>query len=149
VVNDGVLDALDAHRQLIDIECARRFTGCRADAPGELGKVVCAVQHLDSAFPVALVDQVVEVRNDVVDRTAVVAKRCAAVHAARGLLARLRVVQAEHELAVMLEPLGDGFVALLDALNFHKTCDFSHDYFLFSSLDCFFFRSCLRKLSKC
>jgi hypothetical protein len=84
-VDDGVLDALDAHRVVVDVERAGGLAGRRADAAGELGEVVGLVQHLDGVLPVAAVHQVVEVRDDVVDRAAAVAERRAAVHAARAL----------------------------------------------------------------
>jgi len=34
---------------------------------------------------------------------------------------------ADDELLVVLQTLGDGLVALLDALIFHEASDFSHD----------------------
>ena len=46
-VDDGVLDALDAHRVVVDVQRAGRLAGRRADAAGELGEVVGRVQHLD------------------------------------------------------------------------------------------------------
>jgi hypothetical protein len=48
-VDDGVLDRLDAHRVVVDVERAGGLAGRRADAAGELGEVVGAVQHLDRA----------------------------------------------------------------------------------------------------
>ena len=126
-VDDGVLDALDAHRVVVDVQHAGGLAGRGADAAGELGKVVGGVEHREGALPVTPVDQVVEVRNDVVDRAAAVAERRAAVHAARALHLGLRVVQADDEFLVVLEALGDGRVALLDALVLHEAGDFSHD----------------------
>src|SRR5690606_12063583 len=82
-VDDRVLDALDAHGLVVHVERARRFTRRRADAAGELGEVVGGVEHFPGVLPVAAVHEVVEVRNDVVDRAAAVAERNAAVHAAR------------------------------------------------------------------
>jgi hypothetical protein len=40
---------------------------------------------------------------------------------------RLAVIQADHEFLVVLQALGDGLVALFDALKFHESGDFSHD----------------------
>ena len=91
-VNDGVLDRLDAHRIAIEIQGACSFARCGANATSELWKVVGAVQHGDGVFPIALVHQVIEIRNDVVDRATVVAKRCAAIHATRRLCFGLLVV---------------------------------------------------------
>ena len=85
-VDDGMLDRLDPDRIIIDVDHAGGLARRRADASGEFRKVVGAVQHRDRVLPVALVDQIVEVRNDVVDRAAAVAKRRAAIHASSRLL---------------------------------------------------------------
>ena len=45
-------------------------------------EVIGAVKHVDGILPTASIDQIVEVRTDVVDWAAVVVKRCAAVYAA-------------------------------------------------------------------
>src|SRR5690606_39009770 len=107
-VDDGVLDALDTHRVVVDVEHAGCFAGRGADAAGELGEVVGRVEHGKGTLPVALVDQIVEVRNDVVDRAATAAKRRAAVHAARGLHGGLCVAQADDEFFVAFDALGGG-----------------------------------------
>eukprot|EP00042_Codosiga_hollandica_P012252 m.27506 g.27506 ORF g.27506 m.27506 type:complete len:361 (+) comp39781_c0_seq1:890-1972(+) len=128
-VDDGVLDGLDPHGVVIDVQRAGRLARCRADAAGELGEVVGAVQHGDRVLPVlsaALVDQVVEVWNDVVDRAAAVAERRAAVHAARALLLRLVDVQRNDEFLVVLDASDDGLVALFQTLVLHEAGDFSH-----------------------
>src|SRR5262249_13174425 len=79
---------------------------------------------------VAAVHEVVEVRNDVVDRAPVVAERNAAVHAARALDLRLVVLQREDELLVVLDARLHRGVVLLQALVFHEAGDFSHVRFL-------------------
>ena len=126
-VNDGVLDGLDAHRLAIHIQRAGGLARRRADAPGELGEVVGAVQGIEGGLPVAAVHQVIEVGNDVVDRTTVVAERRAAVHAARGLPGSLRIVQTDDKFFEVFQALANGLVALFDALVFHEASDFSHD----------------------
>jgi hypothetical protein len=126
-VNDGVLNGLDAHGIVGHVQGASSFARCGANATRELWKVVGAVQHVNGVFPIALVHQFVEVRNDVVDRAAAVAKRCAAVHAASALRFGLCVVQTDDELFVVFDAFADGLVALFDALKFHETSDFSHD----------------------
>ncbi|MNM95439.1 hypothetical protein D3C81_1078840 [compost metagenome] len=126
LVDDGVLDRLDAHRQFIDAERAGGLARCRADAAGELGEVVGLVQHLDRRLPVLAVHQVVEVRDDVVDRAAVVAERDAAVHAARTLELRFAVGQREHEFLVVLHALDYRFVALILARKFEKASRLTH-----------------------
>jgi len=126
-VNDGVLNRLDAHSIVGHIQSASGFTRCGANAARELWEVIGAVQHFNGVFPIALKYQVVEIGNDVVDRAAAVAKRCAAVHAASALRFGLRVVQTNDEFFVVFDALAYGLVALFDALKFHETSDFSHD----------------------
>ena len=89
---------------VVDVERARRLAGRRADAAGELGEVVGRVQRLERVAPVAAVDEVVEVRNDVVDRAAAVAERRAAVHAARALHLGLFLIEAHDELPKTPKP---------------------------------------------
>ena len=125
-----MLDRLDAYRLVVDIEGAGGLAGGRADAAGELGKVVGAVQNINGVFPVAPKHQLIEIGNDVVDRAAAVTKRCAAIHAPRGLLLGLPVIKREDEFLVIFEPFWHGLVALLKPLEFHETSDFSHIFFL-------------------
>ena len=80
-VDDLHLDLLDGDRVAIDTDHARRLTGCRAQAAGELGKVVGGMQAVDGVAPVPAVDEVVPVRNQVAQRAAVVAEGNATVHA--------------------------------------------------------------------
>ena len=126
-VDDGVFDRLDAYRVVIDIERAGGLARRRANSAGKFRKIIGAVQRIDRVFPVGAKYHVVEVRNDVVDRTTTVAKRGAAVHAARSLLVGLRIIQTDDEFLVVLQALGDGLVALFQSLIFHETGNFSHD----------------------
>src|SRR5690606_24259149 len=125
-VDDGVLDRLDADGVVVDVEHAGGFAGRRADAAGEVREVVRAVQHVDGIAPVVLIDQIVEVRNDVVDRAAVVAKRRAAIHATRTLDLGLIGAQADDEFLVVLDALLDGLIALFQTFELQKASDFSH-----------------------
>ena len=59
-------------------------------ASGEFREVVGGVKPLDGFLPLTAVDQVVPVRNDVAERTTLMAEGNAAVHAARCL--RLQLV---------------------------------------------------------
>ncbi|OIQ88657.1 hypothetical protein GALL_294800 [mine drainage metagenome] len=126
LVDDGVLDRLDAHRGLVDAQGAGRLARRGADAPGELGEVVGRVQRVQRAAPVALPHEVVEVGNDVVHRAAVVAEGDAAVHAAPGLDLGLVVRQFVDEFLPVLEARRGRLVALLLAFEFHESGDFSH-----------------------
>ena len=130
-VDDGVLNRLDTHRVAIEIDHASGLARSGANATGEFGEVVRAVQHGQSVLPVVVEHQVVEVGDDVVDRAATVAKRRTAVHATRALRLGLLGAQANDELFVVLQALGHGLVALFDALKLHEPSDFSHDLVLF------------------
>ena len=88
-LDDVLFDLLDRDRRLVDAEHARGFAGRGTDAAGELGEIVGGVQLADGFFPAAAIDQIVPVGNEIVDGTAGVAERNAAIHAARALLAQL------------------------------------------------------------
>ena len=125
-----MLNGLDAHSVVIDIECAGGLTGGGADTARELWEVVGGMQHIQSATPVLAIHKIIPVRDDVVNRTAVVAKRDAAVHAARGLFACLFVCQVEHKLAPVLEAICRDLGRFLQPIDFEKSSNFSHDNFL-------------------
>ena len=95
LVDDGVLDRLDADRIVVDAEHARRLARRGTDAAGELGELLVECSTSSASLPVLPVDQVVPVRNDVVDRAAGLAERDAAIHAARALLRRRVVVERD------------------------------------------------------
>jgi hypothetical protein len=84
-LGDAQLDLLDRHGVVVDVEHARRLARRGADEAGELGEVVGRVQLLDGALPVAAVDEVVPVGDQVPQRAALVAEGDAAVHAAPAL----------------------------------------------------------------
>src|SRR6185437_9342769 len=84
---------------------------------------------------IALVDQIVEVGDLVVDRAARRARRDragavaigdAAIHAARGLVARFLLRERNDELLEMLEAIGDRRVLPVMPLDFQKTCHLTH-----------------------
>ena len=87
--DDLPLDLLDRHRLLVDAQDAGLLAGCRTDQPGELGEVVGRVQTGERVLPLVAEHQVIEVRDDVSERASLIAERDPAIHAARGLLARL------------------------------------------------------------
>ncbi len=107
LVDDEVLDRLDADRIVVDIERAGGFAWRRADSSGEFRKVVGRVQHFERLAPLLPVDEVIPVGNDVVDRAAGLTEWDAAVHAARALLRRLIVLEREDEFAVVAHALAD------------------------------------------
>ena len=128
-VGDGLLDLLDRHRVVIDPEHAGRFAGRRTDPSGKFRKIVGRVQNLQGFLPAVFIDQVVPVRNDVIERAAGVAKGDAAVHAPRALRAQFRLRHLLIDFAVVLDPLGNRSVAGRLARIFEEPGDFTHAMF--------------------
>src|SRR5690606_26474667 len=126
LVDDGMFDRLDADGIVVDVQRTGGLAGRRADAAGELGKVVGRVQHVQRAAPVLFVHQVVPVGNDVVDRATAGAERYAAIHAARALLLGFVVGQGVDELAPVLQAHERRFIGFFDALKFKKAGDLAH-----------------------
>src|SRR5690606_1605131 len=104
LVDNGVLDGLDAYCVIIDVQRTGGLAGGRAHTAGELREVVGRVQHVQRTAPVLFVDQVVPVGNDIVDRAAAGAERYTAVHAARALLLGLGVGQGVDEFIPVFQP---------------------------------------------
>ena len=93
-VDDRAFDRLDRDRRVLEVERAGGFAGRGANAAGEFRKVVGREQIARRLAPVAAIDEVVPVRDLVVDRTADVTIGDAAIHAARRLIARRLLAQA-------------------------------------------------------
>ncbi len=127
LVGDRVLDRLDADRVVVDVERARRLARRRAHASGELREIVGRVQRLDRALPVLLVNEVVPVRNDVVDRAAAHAERRAAIHAARALHAGLLVGEPRDEFAPVPDAFLRRLVRFCQPLELHESRDLPHN----------------------
>ena len=125
-IDDAALDELDGDGRLIDAQHAGGLAGRGADAAGELGEVVGGVEAADGGFPAAVVDQVVPVGNEVVDRAAGVAEGNAAIHAARALLALLLLGEWLVDFEPVLKPVFDLAAGGLFALNLQKSCDLTH-----------------------
>jgi hypothetical protein len=118
-IDDLVLDVLDGDRRVVHAEHARAFAGRRADTAGELGEVVRHVQALECLAPQPAVDEVVPLRDHVVDRAARghaadqlarVAERHAAIHAARALVAQPLLLEVRMELLPVADALERGAV---------------------------------------
>src|SRR6185437_10145213 len=102
---------------------------------GEFGEIIGRVQIARRLIPVAAINQVVPVRNLIVDRAAggragdaagAVAIGHAAVHAARGLFADFLLRQWQHEFVPMLDALGDRCVVPVVAIDLEKAGDLAH-----------------------
>src|SRR5262249_26076835 len=103
--DNRVLDVLDRNRRLVNPQDAGFFAGGRTEPAGEFGKIVCGVHPADPLLPLAAINEVVPVGDDVPQGAAGVAEGDAAIHAASTLLH-----QFEHR-----ERLVD-FLPVLDAL---------------------------------
>ncbi len=134
-VDDRAFDRLDGDRVVVDVERAGGFARRRTDAAGELGEIIGRVQVARGFLPVVLIDQIVEVGDLVVDRAARRARRHragavaignAAIHAARGLVARFFLGQGNDEFVEVLHALGDRRILAVVPLDFQKTCDLAH-----------------------
>jgi hypothetical protein len=84
------------------------------------------VQHVERLAPAIVVDQVVPLGNDVVDRAAVVAKRNAAIHAACRLVARGLVFQRDDEFVVVFEAIGNRDVVAVASADLDESCSLTH-----------------------
>ncbi len=125
-IHDGALDGLDGHRLISEVEGAGGFTRGRADATSEFRKVVGAVQDFDGFTPVAVIDEVIPVRNDIVHRTAIVAIGDAAIHAARALTSEFFLGKWNDEFLIIPYPVGNQSVASVLTRDFHETRGFAH-----------------------
>src|SRR6185437_4669993 len=134
-VDDRAFDSLDSDRVVVDVQRAGRLARRGTNAAGELREIVGRVQRARGLFPVAVIDEVVPVGDLVVDRAAgraglnragAVAVGNAAVHAARGLIARFLFAQRNHELVEVLQALGDRLVLAVVPFDLKKTRNLSH-----------------------
>src|SRR4029077_19983198 len=76
--------------------------------------------------PVGVIDEVVPVRDLVVDRAALVTIGNAAIHASGRLLDRVRVAEREQELSVVTNTVGRRLVAPVLAFDLEEARDLSH-----------------------
>src|SRR6266478_2869770 len=95
LVDDEMLDRLDADRIVVDVERARFLARGGAHSAGELGEVVGRVQYVERLAPLMPIDEIVPVRDDVVDRAAGLTERDATIHAPRALLRRLVILERQ------------------------------------------------------
>src|SRR6478736_3319959 len=115
LVDDRDLDVLDRDRRGVDAEHAGALAGRRAHAASELGEIVRLVQALERLVPEAAVNEIVPLRDQVVDRAARghaadelagVAEGNAAIHAARTLGAELLLLHVVVEFLPVAHALG-------------------------------------------
>src|SRR5258707_13363476 len=134
-IDDGAFDRLDGDGVVVDVERAGSFARRREDPPGEFREIVGRVQVARGFFPVVLVDQIVEIRNLVVDRAArrarshragAVAIGNPAIHAARRLVAGILFAQRDDELTKALHALGDRLIFAIAPLDLQTTWKLAH-----------------------
>ncbi len=118
---------------LIVTGCSMRFSvhdashGAGQMRPVKSGKLLVRCSARERRLHVRLIDEVVPVGNEIVDRAGVMAERRAAIHAARALAAQLLVGQRLRELAPVLEALVDRGVGALAPAELEKTGRIAHD----------------------
>ena len=125
-VRDRPLDRLDRHGYAVDREHARRLARRRADAPRHLGEVVGLEEPLGRLVVSTAVDEIVPLRNQVSERTARVAKRDAAIHAARRLRADIRFARRDADLTPVADALFDRAILLFHPIDLQKAARITH-----------------------
>jgi hypothetical protein len=119
----------------VDAEHAGTLARRRTHAAGELREVVRLVQAVERLAPLAAVDEVIPLRDQVVDRAAGghaadqfpgVAERDAAVHAARALLAEFLLLHVGMKLVPVADALGGRAVDGKFAQVFDETSWLAH-----------------------
>ena len=125
-INNGTFDRFDGHRIVVDIKRASRFTWRGTNAAGEFGEIVGGMQHGQRVLPVIFVNQVVPVGDDVVYRTAFMAIRNAAIHAARSLIAQFPFGERKREFTIVLQTFFRREVIPFTPFDFEEAGFFAH-----------------------
>ena len=126
LVGDGAFDGLDGDRHVFQVQRTRRLARRWADPAGEFGEIVGGMQVQRRIPPVAVIDEVVPVRDLVVHRAAAMAIGDAAIHAARRLPADIALLQRDDEFAEMPHAVRSGGIGAVLALDFQKARDLTH-----------------------
>ena len=134
-LDDRELDRLDRDRVIVDRQHARPFAGRGAETTRPFRKVVRGVQSVDGRLPLIPVHQVVPVRNEVPERTPLVAERDPTIHAAGALRLEIghRVGQV-HFLPVE-DPFCNRSRRLFLPLDLQKALDLAHTWLLEASVN--------------
>ncbi len=125
-LGDRQLDLLDRDRIVVDREHARRFARSGTDPAGELREVVGGVELIDRLAPLAAIDEIVPVRDQVAERAALVAERDPAVHAASALAAQLILGLDQEVLLVIVHPLIRVSLVKADPVDLQESAELSH-----------------------
>ena len=136
LVDNGALDAFDCDRRFDNTQHARTFAGRGTNAAGKLREIVRLVQTVKRLAPESAVDEVIPLRNQVVDRTtcghaankfARVTKRNAAIHAAGTLRAEFVLRQMEVKFVPVRRAIESRHVGRDFAKVFDESSRFSHN----------------------
>ena len=134
--NDGIFIFLDCDRIAVQSAGAGLFTQRRADTGGELRETVGEQQTVCRLVPEPVVNHVVPLRAEIVQRTsgdhakdrlACLAERHTAVHAACALFAAFFVRKRRVKFTIGLDSLQRLLSGIFDSLIFEKSSCFSHD----------------------
>ena len=90
------------------------------------GKLFCAVQLVDCLAEPVAIHEVVPIGDEVPERTAVVAERHAALHAARSLVAELEQRKRADELPMVTDALARNALGRIGAVELLERADFAH-----------------------
>ncbi|OAD18816.1 hypothetical protein THIOM_005580 [Candidatus Thiomargarita nelsonii] len=88
------------------------------------------MQNLQSFAPLTLINQIIPVWNNIINRTTIVTVRDTAIHTACALLTDLLVYQWYHKFLIMPDTAIGWGVAALIAGDFHKSGRFTHSLFI-------------------
>src|SRR5208337_3111883 len=106
-LHDIFFNLLDCDWRLVDPEHTRRFTRRWTNPAGEFREVVGRVQLPDRLFPTSVINEIVPIGNQIVDRTPRLAKGHATVHAARALGAKIRFGKIEIDFKPIVDALSN------------------------------------------
>jgi hypothetical protein len=126
-LDDLVFDALNGNRILIDTEDARPLARSGTQSTGELREVIRGMKPFDCRGPVAAVDEVVPLRDEVSEWAALVAEGNATVHAASSLLSRLLFGEGLVDLAPVTQAYGHGSTTRQLAIALQESSRLTHE----------------------
>ncbi len=118
LIDNRTFDGFDGYGAVVNVERARRFARCRADASGKFGEIIGRMQICQCRLPVIFIDQIVPVGDLVVDRTPIMAIGHATIHAARRLVAQCVFAKRDDKFAEILNARFRCFVSAVFAFNF-------------------------------
>ena len=126
LLGNCLLDVFDGDRIIVDAQHAACLAGRWANPTGEFREVVRAAEDLDRLFPFTVIHGIIEVRDIVSKRAAVVTKRYTAVHTTGGLLFHFLLVQRVINFSVIFKSFFCVARLWHFAIKLHKSIYLSH-----------------------